>query len=188
MRLGNDSRSLRAALALAALLVAGIAAAFVVREPEQLVSLHDEYGLAATLVLLPLQTLISLSLSPIPSDVVAFALALIHGFARGTILIWIGWMAGAVIQYELSRRVVEGTAWRERMDRAPQWLRRLPPDHPLFLICGRWLPLGPHLVNTVAGAAGVPRPRFLLTAAVGILPVATLIAALAAGLLDLRTG
>lgn len=163
-------------------------AALAIGSPDRLVDLHARHGAAFTLVLLPLQTLVSLSLSPVPSDVVAFALALVHGFARGTLLIWAGWMAGAVIQYELSRRIAGEIGWQEKMGRAPAWVQRLPPGHPAFLVCARWLPLGPHLVNTVAGAAGVPRARFLLCAATGILPIAALIAALATGLLELRAG
>jgi uncharacterized membrane protein YdjX (TVP38/TMEM64 family) len=139
------------------------------------------YGLIAALLLVPLQTLISLSFSPIPSDVVVFATSLVYGFWLGTLFGWIGWMAGALIQYAVVRRIARDIDVEALRRRLPAWLRRVPADHPLFLICGRWLPLGPHVVNTTAGVVGVPLLRFLWCAAVGIAPAAALIAALASG-------
>jgi uncharacterized membrane protein YdjX (TVP38/TMEM64 family) len=137
------------------------------------------HGLRAALVLVPLQTLISLSFSPVPSDVIAFATSLIYGFWLGAFFGWLGWMAGAFIQYAAVRRAARGLDAAALRARLPAWLRRLPADHPAFLICGRWLPLGPHVVNTVAGAFRIPLARFAWSAAVGIAPVAAAIAALA---------
>ena len=139
------------------------------------------YGLIAALLLVPLQTLISLSLSPIPSDVVVFATSLVYGFWLGALFGWLGWMAGAIIQYAVVRRIAQDVDVESLRQRFPEWLRRVPVDHPLFLICGRWLPLGPHVVNTTAGVLRVPLLRFLWCAAVGIAPVAVLVAALASG-------
>jgi len=139
------------------------------------------HGLWAALLLVPLQTLVSLSFSPIPSDAVAFATSLIYGFWLGTFFGWLAWMAGALIQYVAVRRAARGLDVEALRARLPAWLRRIPPDHPAFLICGRWFPLGPHVVNATAGALGVPLPRFAWCAAVGIAPVAALIAALATG-------
>ena len=145
-------------------------------------SLH---GPVPAFVLVPLQTAISLSFSPIPSDVVGIALCVVYGFGRGTVLVWFAWMLGAWIEYALIRRmarqVVRGE--EEARRRLPSWLQRLPVDHAGFLICGRWFPLGPHLVNSAAGAARVPLWRFSWTAAVGIAPVAVIVAAVATGIL-----
>ena len=63
-------------LALVGLATSGFLAVLAFQDPEGLTRLSDEYGWRATLILLPLQTLISLSLSPLPSDFVGFALAL----------------------------------------------------------------------------------------------------------------
>ncbi len=181
-----ESTSVRSAAfsALLAAAVAGILAGFALGAPESLVTFHQRYGLAATFVLVPLQTLVSLSLSPVPSDVVGFALALIHGFWMGAFLIWVAWMAGALIQFSLARRAVDEARLAKLLERAPAWIKRFDARHPVFLICGRWLPLGPHLVNTAAGIKKVPLPLFLVTATLGIAPVALLIAALASGLID----
>jgi hypothetical protein len=141
------------------------------------------HGLWAALVLVPLQTLVSLSFSPIPSDAVAFATSLIYGFWLGTFFGWLAWMAGALIQYVAVRRAARGLRAARGFDvealraRLPAWLRSIPPDHPAFLICGRWFPLG--LMSSTRRPVGVPLPRFACS--VGIAPVSALIAALATG-------
>jgi hypothetical protein len=56
----------------------------------------------------------------------------------------------------------------------------LPADHPLFLIVGRWLPFGGHVVNAAAAARASFR-RHLWCAAVSIVPVEVLFSALANG-------
>lgn len=169
-------------LALVGLAVSGFMAALAFQDPARLTNLADEYGWRATLILLPLQTLISLSLSPFPSDFVGFALALMHGFWGGTALIWLGWMLAAWIQYSLAKRAKAAGPIAGLTSRLPQWLQRLDIAHPAFQICGRWFPMGPHIVNTAAGVRGIPAGRFLLFAAIGILPVALIIAGLANGL------
>ncbi len=149
---------------------------------DDLAALRDRHGAVAGLALVPLQTLMSVSFSPIPSDVVALAIASLCGFRVGSVLIWIGWMAGAIVQYELARHAGgDGTAARLRA-RLPRRLQALDPGHPLFLICARWLPLGPHIVGTVAGALGVPRGRYLGAATLATLPVSLLVAAMGAGM------
>lgn len=143
-------------------------------------------GPIPALLLVPLQTAISLSFSPIPSDVVGIALCIVYGFVRGSFLVWFAWMLAAWIEYGLVRRIasrMDDEAAEAARRRLPGWLRRFPVDHPAFLICGRWFPLGPHLVNGAAGAARISLWRYTWTAAVGIVPVALVVAAVAAGLL-----
>ncbi len=144
-------------------------------------------GPIPALVLVPLQTAISLSLSPIPSDVVGIALCVVYGFVQGSLLVWLAWMFGAWIEYALVRRIANRVDTEAARSRLPSWLGRLPVEHPAFLICGRWFPLGPHLVNSAAGAAGIPLWRYTWTAAVGIAPVAMLVGAVATGLLAAST-
>lgn len=140
------------------------------------------HGVWSALLLVPLQTLISLSFSPIPSDVVVFTMSLRYGLWLGAFFGWLGWMAGAVIQYELVRRATMGVDLEALRARLPERFARLPADHPVFLICGRWLPLGLHIVNTSAAVCAVSRTRFTLCAALGNAPIAFLVAALARGL------
>jgi uncharacterized membrane protein YdjX (TVP38/TMEM64 family) len=139
------------------------------------------YGIAGALLLVPLQGVISAT--PFPGEAVAFANSAIYGFWLGIVFSWVGWMMGAFIQY--------GFAWRIRADldlggfktRGPAWLWRLPIHHPAFLILGRFLPGGFHLVNLSAGAFGIPLWRHAWCAAASILPFAIGISALANSLL-----
>lgn len=147
-------------------------------------SLH---GPIPALVLIPLQTAISLSFSPIPSDVVGIALCAVYGFTRGAFCIWIAWMLGAWIEYALVRRIASRVDEEAARAKLPEWLQNLPVDHPAFLVCGRWFPLGPHLVNSAAGAAGVSIWRYAWTAATGIAVSAIVVAAIATGLLAAGT-
>ena len=182
MRLETQTIRFGPLLALLGLAVSGFVVALAIGDPDRLTSLSDQYGWRATLILVPLQTLISLSFSPLPSDVVGLAIALMHGFWTGTALIWLGWMVAAWIQYSLSRRAASKVPLSQWTSRLPKRLRQLDVGHPAFQICVRWFPMGPHIVNTASGLQGVPTGRFLLFAAIGILPVALIIAALANGL------
>lgn len=166
-------------LALLGLVLSGFLATLALQDPDLLADLTDQYGWRVTLILLPLQTLISLSLSPLPSDIVAFALALMHGFWAGTGLIWLGWMIGAWVQYSLAKRAASELSLSALTSRLPERLQRLDITHPAFQITVRWFPMGPHIVNTASGVQRVPAGRFLLFAAIGILPVALLISGLA---------
>jgi len=136
-------------------------------------------GPAASGMLVPLQAL--LSVTPFPGEAVAFVICGLHGFWAGAALVWLGWMLGGFVQYGLARRIARDF----ELDRArlPGWLQRFPVEHPVFLIVGRWLPGGFHLVNTAAGALKVPLWRHAWSAALGIVPPALLVSALAQGLL-----
>lgn len=151
--------------------------------PTALAWARSLHGPIPALVLIPLQTAISLSFSPIPSDVVGIALCVVYGFARGAFFVWVAWMLGAWIEYALVRRIANRVDEEAARAKLPGWLQKLPVDHPAFLICGRWFPLGPHLVNSAAGAAGVPLWRYTWTAAAGIAVSALVISAVATGLL-----
>lgn len=151
--------------------------------PTALAWARSLHGPIPALLLIPLQTAISLSFSPIPSDVVGIALCVVYGFTRGSFFVWLAWMFGAWIEYGLVRRIANRVDEDAARAKLPGWLQKLPVDHPAFLICGRWFPLGPHLVNSAAGAARIPLWRYTWTAAVGIAPVAIAIAAVATGLL-----
>ncbi len=180
MRSLASSRALLALLAVS--LLAWIAWAWI-DVPHALAWARSLSGPVPALVLVPLQTAVSLSFSPIPSDVVGIALCVVYGFTTGSVLVWLAWMLGAWIEYALVRRIARRVDQDAARQKLPRWLQRLPVDHPAFLICGRWFPLGPHLVNSAAGAAGIALWRFTWTAAVGIAPVALVIAAVASGLL-----
>jgi uncharacterized membrane protein YdjX (TVP38/TMEM64 family) len=142
--------------------------------------LRQRFGLAAAAVIIPVHAVIAIS--PFPSEVVAFGISAIYGFWTGALLSWAGWMVAAVSHYALVRRAAVELDLDSVLTRLPRWLRRFPVHHPAFLIFGRWVPYGPQMVCTVAGAFRVPFWRFAWCAAVSIVPVALFFAALATGL------
>lgn len=148
--------------------------------PEALVA---RYGLVAPAVMVLIQA--ALSAAPFPSELFALVSAATYGWAFGSVMTWAGWTLGSMIQYGLARRGVAdmalGDRMKERLDRLPGWLRRLPLDHPVFLICVRWLPMGAHFANLTAGARRVPVTRQLYVAAIGSIPGAIMWAGIGAG-------
>jgi uncharacterized membrane protein YdjX (TVP38/TMEM64 family) len=87
-----------------------------------------------------------------------------------------------MIQFTLARRGALEWDVESRLERLPRFLRKLPVEHPLFLICVRWLPMGFHIANIAAAVRGVSPTRQLWTAAVGSLPGALMWAAIGAGI------
>jgi uncharacterized membrane protein YdjX (TVP38/TMEM64 family) len=137
-------------------------------------ALRERHGALAALLLVPLQTLVSLT--PIPGEVVV-----LFGFWWGTLAIWSAWMLTAFVQYAIFRRTAQDFDFEHAFARLPAWIRRFPVDHPVFLIFGRWLPYGAHLVNSAAGAFAVPLWRFTWCASIGIGAGALAMSALANG-------
>lgn len=144
---------------------------------------RDEYGLSAAVVLVPIHAVVAVS--PLPGEAVAFANSLVYGFWFGSLFNWTGWMLAALMEYSLVRRAVKEFHSEAAFERLPQWLRRFPVAHPGFLIAGRWLPFGGHLVNCAAGAFAVGLWRHAWCSAIAIVPVAMLVAGLANGLVYL---
>ncbi len=140
--------------------------------------LFARWGVAVVAPFACVQALISVS--PFPGELIAVHNSMLLGFSLGTVCNWIGWMLAAILQYSLARRLT--VEWRslEVRTQMPTWMRGWPLDHPAFLICGRWLPMGGHLVNTSAGMLHVPWRRHLWCSAIGIVPVAVLFAGLGA--------
>ena len=143
--------------------------------------IRSDYGLAAAALLVPAQAVVAVS--PVPGEVIALAYVSIYGYALGCGFAWAGWMLGAGLEYALYRRAAAELGELEGLERLPVWLRRLPVEHPVFLIAGRWVPLcGTHLVNAMAGAYRVPLWRFTWTSALGLVPASILIATIAEGI------
>ena len=123
-----------------------------------------------------------MAVSPLPSQIVAVPIAVTYGFWLGVVLNWAGWMLAAVLQYWLSRRTADDIELHLLADRTPQWLRRFPADHPLFLILARQLPIGPHIVNITAGVLHIPLRRHLWCAAIAVVPEAVLVSGISVGI------
>ncbi len=141
--------------------------------------LADRCGLAAPFAMLGIQS--ALAAAPFPSELVALASSATYGWAIGAIITWAGWTIGSMIQYALARRSATDIPLDEKLARVPAWLKRFPIDHPVFLICVRWVPMGYHLANVAAGARRVPAWRQLWVAALGSIPGAIIWAGIGAG-------
>ncbi len=163
--------------ALAGLLVAGLILARFVEGGEGVASLHARFGARAGLVLVPVQAL--LSFAPVSGEVMAVAHGALFGFWLGSLFNWTAWMLASWLQYAAIRRTARDFDFDARHARLPRWLRRLPVDHPLFLI-GVRIPFGGPIANAAAGAFGVSAWRHTWCAAVGNAPRAMFFAGLAA--------
>ncbi len=142
-------------------------------------ALVERCGALAPIAMVAVQA--ALAAAPFPSELFALASAAAYGWALGSVMTWAGWTIGSMIQYALARRGAEDVDLEARVARLPAWIRRFPLDHPAFLVCVRWLPMGFHLANVAAGARGVPARRQLWIAAVGSIPGAVLWAGVGAG-------
>lgn len=167
----------RALQALLLLCIVAVLLARWVGTQEGLTELREQLGPVAPAITVPVHAVIAIS--PLPSEVVAFANGLMYGFWGGAALSWLGWMLAALVHYAAARRAAADMDIDALLQRAPRWLQRFPAEHPVFLIAGRWIPYGPQLVCTIAGAYGVRLLRFAACTAVSIVPVALFFAALA---------
>ena len=140
-------------------------------------SLRERGGVGAAVALIFIHA--AVAVSPAPGEAVALANSTIYGFGWGVLMNWAGWMIAAIVEFALLRPALRPLAL-EQSRWMPRWMRRLPADHPLFLIAGRWIPFGGHVVNAAAAARATFR-RHLWCAAVSIVPVAVLFSALANG-------
>jgi uncharacterized membrane protein YdjX (TVP38/TMEM64 family) len=143
--------------------------------------MREQLGPVGALFIIPVQAVVAVS--PFPSEVMALVTSAFYGFWGGSLLAWCAWFVAAFLQYWLVRRTARDFDFERARRRFPKRLRELPVSHPAFLILGRWLPYGPHVVNSAAGAYGVPLSRHAWCAAVSIIPHALVISGLANGLL-----
>lgn len=145
-------------------------------------ALRGRFGLFAAVIVVPVHAIVAIS--PFPSEVIAFGNGALYGLWKGAMLSWLGWMLAALTNYALVRRAAADVNLTPALARLPRWLRRFPVHHPIFLIAGRWVPYGPQLISTTAGAFRVPLWRFCWCTGVGVVPSAVFFAALASGLLQ----
>lgn len=162
---------------LVAIVLLGVAAGAWLHSAGGIGGLRVRFGLLAAVIVIPIHVVVAIS--PLPSEMVAFGNGAVFGVWAGTLLSWLGWMTSALLHYALVRRAAIEIDLDRRLARLPRWLRRFPVDHPVFLIGARYVPYGPQLVSTVAGAFRVPWTRFAWCQAIAILPVALFFAALA---------
>ena len=139
-------------------------------------AVQTTYGPRATFVLLLL-----FLIPPLPSEPIAAAIATLQGFPVAVALYWCGLIIRSTMEYAGARAFVPDPSLVDHKAHLPERLRNLPIDHPVFLISGRWMPLGNHIVSVVAGVGRVSVGRFVVAAAIGTLPLAIIVPSIATG-------
>lgn len=142
---------------------------------------RESFGSAAIGITVPVH--IVLAMTPFPADLMAIANGGLYGLVLGTVLSCLGWWVAALLQFGLGRRARKDFDLGNQRDHIPQWLQRVPVEHPLYLICIRQVPwLGMHIGSFVPGAAGVKLRRFAWCSAIGVIPGSLLMTAIGAGI------
>lgn len=136
---------------------------------------RKEFGGASFLLILPM-----FATPGFPGEFATLTTVSIYGFGLGAALSWAALIMRAWLEYGLAHWL--GADETVSTDRLPNWVRRFPADHPVFLVAGRWMPLGNHIVSIAAGLRGVSPWRFTWTSALGLVPFVLLVSAAAAGL------
>jgi len=144
--------------------------------------LRAHYGLLAPAVWIPMQMIVHVT--PV-GDFVPWSLlnGSMFGLWLGTFATWLSWMGSASAQYAIGRRTASDLGWKFETARLPEWLRRFPLGHPVFLIVARSFPLMAGPINVAAGAARVPFTRVLWCTAIGVFPAALFLAAIGVGII-----
>ncbi len=140
-------------------------------------AIRERHGLMAVAFLLPAQ--IAAAITPVPSELIALPMAAIYEFWLGALVIWFGWVAATPIRYLIVFHMKDDFDLEGGRERLPNWMKRFPVDHPAYLVFGRWLPYGPHLVDYTAGAAGVRLRTLMWSSAVAMILPALAFSALA---------
>ena len=108
-----------------------------------------------------------------PAEILDAATGFVYGFGPGLALVHACWILSAVLAYEVGRHGARPLLYRfvgeERFRRLERLIER---GGAGFLLACRLVPIVPFsLTGYVAGAAHVPRWRYLWTTAVGYLPL-----------------
>jgi uncharacterized membrane protein YdjX (TVP38/TMEM64 family) len=148
--------------------------------PEAVVA---HFGLGAPFVTVPIHAV--LAVTPFPSELFVLANGTAYGWFWGAVLGWLGWVLASLMEYGLAARTAKDLDLPAQIAKLPARLQKLPVDHPLFLILGRQVPFGFHVVNILAGVKGINPWRHTWCAAIGSIPGAVLYAGLGAGVLHL---
>lgn len=136
----------------------------------------QRYGEQASVVLF-----LMMMAPPVPSEPFGAAIASLQGFFMGGALYWSALIIRSTIEYGGGRFFLSDALAHTRKSVLPDRLKDVPLHHPAFLISGRWVPLGNHIVSVVAGAGRVHLGRYVVLTAIGTLPLAIIVSGVASG-------
>ncbi len=136
-----------------------------------------------TYVLAPL-FMITVAILPIPAEIPAMVNGMVFGAAGGTLITWSGALVGAMISFELSRRV--GRPLAEKVLSAGALAKTdktaISAGWPGLLVLRLMPVVAFTAINWAAGLTSLKRWTFFWTTAVGILPGAILFTVSGVGL------
>lgn len=161
-------------LVLAAILIGRSDAAqriFGAASPDEAAAVLRGFGLWTPLVSILLMVLQSV-LSPLPGSLVAAANGALYGIWWGTLLSWVGGMAGGLATYALGRGA--GNVLAQRWQDTPLWRRLIGVSASRgfwIVLIARMTPIvSLDFIGYLAGMARMPLPSYTLANAIGIIP------------------
>jgi uncharacterized membrane protein YdjX (TVP38/TMEM64 family) len=144
---------------------------FSAASPDEAAAVLRGFGLWTPLVSVLLMVVQSV-LAPLPGSLVAAANGAIYGVWWGTLLSWVGGMAGGFVTYALGRwsgdileqRWKDSSLWQRLMDIGASrgfWIVLIARMTPIVSL---------DVIGYLAGIARMPLPSYLLANAIGIIP------------------
>ena len=123
-----------------------------------------------------------------PAEILDAAAGFVYGFWPAMAILMACWTAQGMLAYEIGRRAARPLVERWiKPDRLTQLERAVQGGGVTLLLAARLVPIVPFsLFSYVAGAATVPRVRFVWTTAIGYLPITAISVYLGSQLEDLE--
>lgn len=113
------------------------------------------------LILYPL-----LAATPIITDPVTIIIAVIYGPMKGALIAGIGNTIAAMVEYYIGLKFMEISKIKNKKEKMPFGLGKLPVNSLLFLIFGRMIPgYGSKIISLLAAIYKVPIKRYIWTSA-----------------------
>jgi uncharacterized membrane protein YdjX (TVP38/TMEM64 family) len=144
---------------------------FSAASPDEAAAILREFGWWTPLVSVLLMVLQSV-LAPLPGSLVAAANGAIYGIWKGTLLSWVGGMAGGLVTYALGRWLDTVIAHRWKATRLQQRLVEVSSSRGFWIVLiARMTPIiSLDFIGYLAGIARMPLLSYTLANAIGMIP------------------
>lgn len=144
---------------------------FSAASPDEAAAILREFGWWTPLVSVLLMVLQSV-LAPLPGSLIAAANGAIYGIWKGTLLSWVGGMAGGLVTYALGRWLDAVIAHRWKATRLRQRLTEVSVSRGFWIVLiARMTPIiSLDFIGYLAGIARMPLISYTLANAIGMIP------------------
>ena len=144
---------------------------FSAASPDEAAAILREFGWWTPLVSVLLMVLQSV-LAPLPGSLIAAANGAIYGIWKGTLLSWVGGMAGGLVTYALGRWLDTVIAHRWKATRLQQRLVEVSSSRGFWIVLiARMTPIiSLDFIGYLAGIARMPLLSYTLANAIGMIP------------------